>query len=715
VAWNAEFHEPQVAYALALALGHLYQQNLLAAERIDDQEVREVRKREIERLYRNPALGYLAYLGASNGAADVPSPEYLAALVAYYEGNLEQALRHVDALGGAASWLYEVPALRGDILLARALARRNDGKNELARSDFDAGRTAYAAAAAVGESVPEVYTSIANLEYVAMRVELYSQGDVMPPCDRARAAIAQALEVQPDHYEALTLRARIHRGLAEYQTNHGQNADELLAAALADAQRAVLVSPDRPQAREEMADIYSYWGGVRQDRNQDPSEQLRRAVAIAESILPQDRDAPYYYNLGLIFSVWADYEVQTGADGQDNRGKAIAAYTSALQIDRKLNRAWIGLATGLLKRAQQPHARDPDGDLRQAIGALDRAKSIDPDHYVSYFYRGRVQHAMAQRARVRGLDPEPDLARAVGALRRAIEINDKTPELYNGLGVVRIDQAKAAWDRGADPEPALDQAREAFQHVIKKAPDHAFGFGNLGETLAQRAWFERARGEDPSVSVAEAASALDQAIAMMPNTPTFWADRAMAYAVLAAYELDHGRDPQASLDEASRATASALDNAPGDVQSLRYRGETEGIRARFLARQGLHKADFAAAAQAFQKALDLEPDNPDTKLAFGHFCRTWAIALREGGEDPGPALVRGLALANDVLARHPAWPDALILRAGLALVQAQSSTGAANRRAQARRAVQDFTAALASHPALARLWEPQQAAAAALR
>jgi predicted Ser/Thr protein kinase len=707
-AWQHGFREPRVAYALALVMGRLYQQSLLAAERIEDREPREARKRQIEQQYRDPALAYLA---ASKGA-EVPSTEYVAALVAYYEGHLDEALRHIDVSSGGLPWFYEAPELRGDILLARALSFRHLGENERARGDFEAARKAYAAAAAIGESVPAVYTSLGDLEYAALGMELYGHGDVMPPCNRALAATAHALAISPDHYEALVLEAGVQRSLAEYQANQGMNVEGLLAKALGDAERAAAVSPARPQARLEMAQIYRQWGDVRQGRRQDPSEQLRRAVAASEGILPQDRDARYYANLGLIFSQWADYQGQAGVDAEANRGKAIDAYARALQINNRMNEVWINLGIDSFKRASQPHAQDPDGDLRRAIGAFDRARSINPEHVAPYFYEGEIYELMAQRERARGLDPRPDLGRALAAYRGGLVINARIPHLHNGIGAVLMDQAKVAWEAGADPEPLLDQARAAFEQAISVAPEQGFGYDNVGEVLIQRAWVQRARGEDPSASVAAAADMLNWAIERIPDHPTFWADLGMAHAIRAAYDLEHGRDPEPSLARATSAIRTALEKNPRDTQAQLYLGETRGILARFRARQG-HGADaeFEQAAQAFQRAIDLAPENQDVQIGFGQFCRAWAGFRRDAAGDPGPPLERGLALADQLLARRPSWPDALVLRGSLLVLAAQVSAGAAGRRKQAASAEQDFSRALTINPALDQAWRGQAALA----
>jgi serine/threonine-protein kinase len=707
-AWQHGFREPRVAYALALVMGHLYQQGVIAAERIEQNDLRAARKREVEQQYRDPALAYLA----QSQGAEVPSTRYVAALVAFYEGHLDEALGHLEAIGGELSWFYEASELRGDVLLARALSARDQGERDRARRDFEAGRKAYAAAGAVGESTPAVYESLGELEYAAMVMELYGQGDVIPPFDRAVAATTHALAIMPDDYAALVLAASVHRTLAEYKARQGADMEEPLTQAITDAQRAVAMSPERPQARLEMARIYRQWGEARQGKHKDPTEQLRKAVEISEAIAREDRDGVYYGNLGLVFSVWGAYQDQVGDDAEVNRSKSIEAFTRAIQINDKMNDVWINLGINYFKRASSPRAKHPDDDLTQALHALDKARSINPKHVVPYFYEGEIHTLIAERARLHGVDAGPDLARALEIYEGGLVINPKLPHLHNGIGLVRMDQAKEAWDRGADPDPWLDQARAAFEQAIAVAPDQGFGYNNLGDMLALRARLQRARDEDPSASVRASVAALNEAIRRIRDHAGFWADLGGAYAILAAYELDHGSDPQASLAEASSAIDSALAKNPKNALAQRYLGETRGLRARFRARHGQGGVeDFSEAARAFQRSMELEPETLDHPLGFGEFCRAWAAVQQDLGQDPGPPLQRGLELANQVLATRPTWPDARILRASLLVLQAQRSPNIAQQREQAARAAEDFARALAVNPALGKAWKSQAALA----
>jgi eukaryotic-like serine/threonine-protein kinase len=716
-AWNRGYREPRVAYALAQVMGHLYEQSLLAAERIEDTQAREAKKREIGWRYRDPALGFLAQ---SQGAKELTSLKYVAALEAFYNGRLDEALHHLDTIGGGLPWSFETPKLRGDILFERALGFRNGRDNERARSDFEQGRKAYAVAADIGRSVPAVYEALGELEHAAIEMELYGQDDMTPAFERALAATSHALAIAPDHYEARVLAARIQRNLAEHQANQGVNVEDLLGKALADARRAGDLSQKRPEAQLEIARIYRQWGTYRKDRHDDPSEQCRQALAALDAISSADRDTTYYLTRGLVFSVWADYEDESGGDGQAHRDQLISAYTQARQyaeafhLKDQQRDIWIDVAIHWFKRATVSRAKDPDANLQRALAALDEAKQIDRNHYALYFYEGRIYEEMAQRSRARRRDPSADLRNALAAYSGGLNINNKVPNLHNGVGEVFQALASTAWDHGEDPTPLLERAEAAFRQAISVAPEQGFGYDNVGEVHIQRAALRRARGEDPSASAKDAVTMLIQAVDRMPNHPTFRADLAMAYSILAEYELEHGRDPLPSLRSADAALRPALDKYPSDAQVQTYAAEIRGLYARLAVRQARSNAsELDQVAQAFDRAVALAPENQDYAILFARFCRAWAISERNAGRDPEPAVDRGLAQVNRVLDGRSGSPDALVLRASLTLVRARQARDAADRRAQAERARLDFDAALTANHTLENVWAGEAAQALA--
>jgi len=703
-AWERGFREPRVAYALAVVTGRQYQAELLDAERIREPERREARKRELERRYRDPAL---AYLRRSQGA-EVPSAEYVAALLAFYEGRWEDALAKVDAIGDRLPWFYEAPKLRGDILLARATRRWNAGERDGANADFEAGRQAYAAAADIGRSAPAVHAARGELEYAAMVMELYGQGEVMPPFSRGMEAASRALMVQPDDAQAHLLRARLQRRLAEARGSQGTDTEGVLQEAITAAERAIKLDPARAQARLELGRSHWLLGRLRQARNVDPREQLRDAVAAFEQVPAAARDAGFHMQLGLVFNVWADYEGQSGGDPLPNQGKAIEAYRTALELDGSDFDTWMNLGIVYFTRASHPRASAPDGDLAQARVAFDKARPLNPAHVGTWYYAGEVRALAAKRNQARGADAGPELAEALEMYRRGAGINPKIPHFYNGMGLATLQQARAAWDRGADPFALVESAKGLFEQTVQVAPDFGIGHHNIGEALAQRAWYQRARGEDLTATVRAAAAAIREALQRIPKQAPPWSNLGMVHALQAGFELEHGRDPGPSLARASEALEKALGLNPQDAQALHYRSEVAALRARWRAKGVEHGgADFERAAADFQKALEVGPSRPDTKLGFGLFCLEWASWRTARGQAPDAVLSQGLEVMDKALAQRPGWPDARLIRAGLRLARGESSAEPAEQARWRSGAREDVLKALAGNPRLEQAWRGQ--------
>jgi serine/threonine-protein kinase len=581
-AWAGGYREPRAAYALALAEGHLYQQALREVERLP-KEQREERRRAIEREHRDPALAHLR----ESAGADVPSLDYVAALVAYYEDRFEDALGRLDAIDGGPAglaWFYEAPLLRGEILRARAMARRGTATPAQTIADLDAGRRALAAAAAIGRSDPAVHTAVGELEASTLDLEIYGSGEIAAPFERGVEAAGRALAILPDDLASLELRGGLLRRVAEYRGNRGEDVTELLTRAVADARRAVELAPARREGKLALARSYRQWGEFRHGRSEDPSEQLRRAVEVMGTIAPDARDYDVHVQSGLTHKVWADYLDQIGQDSEQHRSLAIDAYADAIRINDRRSHAWLNLGINYYARASQPRSRDADADLVRALEALDKGRALDPRSYVPCFYEGEVFARIAQRKQARGADPGPDRTRAIEMYQQGLAINPRLPHFHNGISIVQVLQAKDAAARGGDPTPLLDQAQAAAAQAIAVAPEQGHGYSNFGDVLAERAAYERARGRDPRPVAREAMSAFDKALDRMPAFPTFLLNLASIHGLVAAYEMDQARDPRESLALARRSIDRALARDPTSDEAKRLLAETRDLEARWSAR-----------------------------------------------------------------------------------------------------------------------------------
>ncbi|MDY7231296.1 protein kinase domain-containing protein [Hyalangium rubrum] len=704
-AWKSGFQDPRVAYSLALVMGHQYQEQLLEAENPRDTtpKQREERKQELQRRYRDPAL---VWLRRSKGA-DVHSTEYVEALIAYYEDHFEEALLRLDALGNRFPWFYEAPQLRGDILRTRAARRWSQGELPGALEDLEAGRLAYQAAAAIGESVHATHQSLAKLEYTTIVLGLYSQGEVMPPFTRGKEALARALKASPEERSSLLLEARLHRRLAEYQMGRGEDPQPAIQTALDAVGKALQNGNTSREVYLEQSSIFFWWARHHLNQSQDPREQLLRAEQSLEHVAAPQRDYEFYVTLGLILSSWAQYEDELGLSSAEHRQRAIDAFKAATESSPYNHEAWINLGRTLLHRSAYPLAAtvrerraQQEEDLKQAWAALQEVLRANPKHVVANLYGGRV---LAQQARLHWCDGKasPLLSQAVQLLNAGLETKPLHAPLRNELGKAVLAQAQQAWEEGRPPYLLLDQAQGTFEEIIRNTPQVSYAYNNLGTVQLWRATYQQAAGQEPRASTAAALIAFEQAVRRTPDDAFLLTDQAELFSRLADFELERGRDPRAHLERAEQVLQQSLKRSPRQARAWLLLGRARATLAQWKAQRGQAKEeDFEKAAQAFEKALELEPESFEARLDGGALQQAWAGWRKEMGRAPAPQLERGLAWAEEVLLDCPDWPRALLLRAKLRTTRADLEAREEARQAWRQQATDDLTRALEKNPHL---------------
>lgn len=700
MAWDAGYREPKVAYALAVVLGHDYRERLLEAERITNASAREARKREIEGALRTPALAYLRRAQS----ADNPSPAYLEALLAFYEGRLDDALARLQTLGREHPWFYEAPLLRGSLLQARAWKQWNQGARTEALADFEAGREALRLAGAVGRSAPMVHVALAELEFNALFMEKYGEGRVEPAYARGLEAVEKALAAHPDHVPALILKSALMRACAGYRTDRGEPADDLVQGAVDAAREAVAAGPRRADARSALGLAYYQWGKARQDRDLDPTEPLSHALEAFGALSPEKRDYTVENHLGLVHQTWVDWDEQHGRDPVPHLGEAIAAYRRATAMAPQLLPAWINLGTCLHRRGTLPGAAAPEADLKAAQEVLERAHALNPKHFVPCFMLGRVHFAVGLRRLAEGADPRPELELALAAHREGLAINPKVPHLLNGEALALIELARAEWERGGDPALREQEARQAAQGAIQVAPGQVYGYRVLTELLLWRAHRQGIASARPAL--AEAGTLVRKALALLPNDK----ESLILAGRFHATRLEVG-GAEVATDaerEGEAALAKALAMDPKDPEALSTLGELRATAARMQAlRVTPEPPDFDRAAAALRVATAVSPDPDRSLLNLAHLGLAQATWERARGRDAEPGLALGRSALLDLRKHRPSWSEARALQAALDLEDAERLPEPA-RAARAQEALRGFQEARALNRNLAEVWRARE-------
>ena len=701
MAWDAGFREPRVAYALALVLGQQYREKLLEAERIPSADQREARKREIDVAFRTPTLAYLRQAKGS----DAPSPFYLEALMAFYEGRLDEALERLKLLEEDLPWFYEAPLLRGSLLQARAWKRWNQGDQDGAHAEFEAGRRALASAVVSGRSAPAVYTAQAELELNALLMEKYGQGDVMTPFDSGMRAVDTALVAQADHVPSIILQAALLGHLAEFRKDHGQRAEDLVEKAVASASKAMAAGPTRMDARVALGVAYYHWGSARVEQNLDPTDQLKRGLQALESLTSEKRDYSVENFIGAINLTWSEYEDQRGQDPAAHLDHAIAAYERATRMAPGLLAGWINLANCLRQRGLLPRVADPVGDLHAALKAAEQGGSLNPKNWVPHYIEGGILCDLALHEQEQGGDPEPYLRRSLEAYGQGVAINPRNPNLHNGAGITHMALARAAWETGRDLKTPLVQAREAYRMAVALAPDQVFGYQNQGDLLVWKAHWEG--GPPAAQTLQEAEVLLKKGLAVSPGHVGTLANLGRASAVRAEGALRTGADPISTLTAGEAYLAKALAQDPRSQDALQYLGELRCVAARWKVL--LHRAkgaDFDRAAEPLEMVLQMIPDHQDTLQALAGLLLARASWERTTGLAPWSSLARGRAHVDRLLKARPSWAQALALRGGLLLQEAESLRPG-NRAPKAQEALQAFKTAFTLNQNLIKAWQAQ--------
>ncbi len=654
----------------------------------------------------------LTFLRQAKGS-DAPSPAYLEALMAFYEGHTDDAIARLDALEHQLPWFYEAPLLRGSLLRMRGWNLWNQGQQAEAQATLEAGRKALAAAALSGRSAPVVYAAEARLERDAFQMARWSNGRVEDAFQRGLRAVDTALEAQADHVPSLIMKAALLGDLADVRASRGEPADPLVEQAVAVARQALAAGPTRLDAWAALGKAYYQWGSARQDQNLEPTGQLAKALEALESISQEKRDYDVENHIGLIHQTWSDADQQRGRDPLVHLNGAIAAYQRAARMEPYQLPAWINLATCLQQRAVAPRALQPDQDLQAALEALDQAQRLNPGHFVPYFVRGKVRYHLALLKRNRGEDPGPDLLGSAEANRQGLAINPTIPHLHNGLGLALLELARTTWNGGGDPLPGLAKAESAFQRAITLAPRQVFGYLNLGDLLILKARWER--GQATFRSLKEASRVLHRGLLVAPEHLGTLNNLALMEVVEVQALAREGGDPTRIHGEGALRLAKVLARDPRNPDALKYRGELEAAFAVWKGRQRRASAqDFDGAVTCLQQALGANPDDQETRLTLGGLWLERATWEGAQGLDPGTSLTQGRQQISGLLNRRPKWGEAWALSAGLSLEAAASLQGEA-RLETAGEARQAFERAFSLNPNLIRDWQPAAERAARLR
>ncbi|HEV7763378.1 MAG TPA: protein kinase [Thermoanaerobaculia bacterium] len=617
-AWNDDYRTAEVAYALGRVIGAQYQNEVEEAERIANADARAARKKQTEKLYRDPALAWLRQ-SAEMGSE---SPAYAVGLIALFEKRYDAALERAREAFRDVPWMHEAKKLEADIWIARGIDQYSSGDIDKAVVSYARAGEAYREAQAIGSSDESVLLGEAAQAFRMMLVAM----------------------------------------------NRGEDPTESMQRGIEAAERAAVTNANLDQTYITQSQLLQRYGEWQLSQGQSPVAIVDRAIAIARrsvAVAPKNADA--HRALGTALFAKARYAHQHGEDPVPLYDASVVSLRQSATLDPRSAQALISLANSIRRKAEAVASKgsNPVALLNESIQYYDRATAADPEWANSFNDRGLAFMTRGEWEMENGIDPIASFAESAKSLERAIAINPKLSVAMMNLGSVHVDRANFLIKRGTDPRGALLQATDVFAAASKLNSKMAFAHSNAGLANLLGAQYALDVGEDPRPWVERGKAAYARALEINPNHANSYAYTGAMNLLAAQHVARIGGDPTALLGEA-RANVSRGDAIDSEsAEFLQFAAAIEVEAARYaIAQRKSAAAPLAAADALIARALKENPSDADTLYTAADLYRlrgdlARAIEAVEKSIAVDPAKSEAYGLCGELLLARGKSKDAL--------------------------------------------------------
>ena len=591
---SAELH-----YALGISLGKHYEQAMQEARLSGGGDWAKKQLREIAPKYLDHALASLAKARALQS----DTPQYLEALIAYYQQDYDRSLKQIQDVLVEAPWLYEALKLAGDIHHERALQARDTGKYTLAETAFASAVRCYEDAIQIGPSDAEVYDALAESWIRQMEMAIHRSQPVTDFYKKAIAASNRMIEVDSSLVRGhLKLEfAAMMKVLSVIDDNSIVDSIEMC---IREGRIVLSVENGNLYAREAMASCYRTRAELNIRNGVNPESDFSYAEKLLKEVVSEMPMFLWGINdLGAVYQLKSRWMLDVGDRSVDSvLRNALALHERALLIDDSY---LIGYQNWLYTWIFVVSALSEKKSIEQALQKIDtvvqRCIHIDPQYQQCYLNYGEVYARAAWRAFWAGDDAQPRLTVALSNLDKARKLGDKFLDLEQFSALAHWVEAAVKLSQKQDPSSALQQLRAALPRCFALAATDAMcrTLGAQAEWLAAEWLTLRGQSVRPTLLRARAAALLaTQSPELYPDawqalaeTELRLAQAAQAGSVLRRNHLEAGRLATQKLF--SLNPNHALGWATQSGLELLFAESATGERQRTLAQTALSSAERA--------------------------------------------------------------------------------------------------------------------------
>jgi len=481
-AWVSGYRTPDTAYALGLVLGKLYQHEFQVTQQISGKQEREERRERIRKELRDPAYRFLA----SSQGAEMAAPDYLKALLAYYEEDYETALAQARQAIGKIHWLYEAKVLEGDIYRSMNWEANRKGRAQKEPDYSAAAEQAYREALDIAPSDIHTYARLIALLVHRQNMAIFYSGEVRPELFTHPLEVGEtAFKVYPDHPGILAELAAAHVQRAEYQLRGGHDPSDCLADAQRLTERALRYIPDDPDLLQRLGEIQWEQGKYALLSGRDPLPLFEQGIRHLErSLRINPRSSGGLGFLGLTYLDKATWEISRDLDPLPSLAHARRAFKESTRLYPKelhpqINLAFVEEAT--LEYQVRHKLEGAAATAARAQAILAQARRINPQLFWISKIDGYIHKHLARLRADRGKDPGPEVRQAVDCFQEVLRSTPEDMDVYQMLAGVLLIQARFEVAEGRSPRSLAGEAEKVLRRGLTLNPAHA----GLLERLAE--------------------------------------------------------------------------------------------------------------------------------------------------------------------------------------------------------------------------------------
>ena len=591
---GAELH-----YALGIVLGKHYEQAMQEARLSGGGDWARKQLKDIAPKYLLPAITSLERARSLH----LDAPQYLEALISYYQNDWERSLVLITDTQKTAPWIHEATKLAGDIHHEQALLARDSGKYELAEKEFAKAVAAYEEAAESGRSDAEVYEGLAET-WIRQLQTAVLRGHTVGTLPQRISAAAEHLSQSDSSSVTGHMKKAFGAMIRLSLSGSGTEAD--VAECLAEIEIVLAKNHTDPFGCDVQSNCLRSLALFHLAQDKDPMPVLKRSAQVLEPALASHPSFLWGLNdLGLSYMILGTMQWLRGQAAKESLDAALLYQEKAVSIDETYLTALQNiLFSRLVYVVMQVSRQEIEHSVQHADEVFARCMKVNDKYQQCYLNYGEVYARAAERMVQAGEDAQPYLDRAISNLATARKLGDQFLDLEQFTMLAHLVDATQRVKRKQSPLPSLAELRKALPRCLALGKTDAMCLTLAAQATQVEAAWALQTGKSPQ---AQLQKAIREAI-LATKSPEIYPD---AWQVLADCYLQLARHVQATqrssaIQAGQAALAKVFVINPNHAAGRGTEGELFLLAAESA--QGAKKKELARAAQrALEASLSLDP------------------------------------------------------------------------------------------------------------